>query len=538
MPKPTQQELENLVKLFLSARDQLIDTVINYRGVGTKVYANTILKQLEKQLKRMERQSAYYVESVIPVEYQKGLDEVYGYFKRNNLMMSPPAAFAQLHGDMIYMVAREMQYQIGQGLEQAGRQVIRYVEDARDDALRMVGLEATGEKLASGSTVRQMQQNLVGKLQSQGFMTVQYGSGKRAYQVSLDAYAAMVARSTTREAGNLARETQLTANGYDLVRMTSHYPTCEICAQFQGRVYSISGDDKRFPPLSRAFSSGYRNIHPNCRHSVHPYIESLQSEEDLAADIARSNRPFEDNRPDAERALYNKQQVRNRQIRQDRYQYERYRARLGDDAPKSFHAFRKLKNAGGEGWGIIEAQYKGMGYYDKAVKAEPTITAAVKDVGASVGMDPVGLDYRVKSKDSYLRKIRANYNPGGNEYEVKDILRYTLTSDADSLANKTTSSIDTFSHNGYNTSEVKNYWLDKNNPYNGINTVVRTLNGQPFEVQYHTPESFAVKNGEMHKLYEQWRSLPKDAPLRSELETKMAKLSESMQKPPGIERVK
>ncbi len=358
MPKPTQQELKNLVKLFLAARDQLIDTVINYRGVGTKVYANTILKQLEKQLKRMERQSAYYVESVIPVEYQKGLDEVYGYFKRNNLMMSPPAAFAQLHGDMIYMVAREMQYQIGQGLEQAGRQVIRYVEDARDDALRMAGLEATGEKLASGSTVRQMQQNLVNKLQSQGFMTVQYGSGSRAYQVSLDAYAAMVARSTTREAGNLARETQLTANGYDLVRMTSHYPTCEICTQFQGRVYSISGNDKRFPPLSRAFSSGYRNIHPNCRHSVHPYVESLQSEEDLAADIARSNRPFEDNRPDAERALYNKQQAQNRQIRQDRYQYERYKARLGDDAPKSFHAFRKLKNAGGEKWDVLQEKYR------------------------------------------------------------------------------------------------------------------------------------------------------------------------------------
>lgn len=358
MPKPTQQELENLVRLFLAARDQLIDTVINYRGVGTKVYANTILKQLEKQLKRMERQSAYYVESVIPAEYRKGLDEVYGYFKRNNLMMSPPAAFAQLHGDMIYMVAREMQYQIGQGLEQAGRQVIRYVEDARDDALRMAGLEATGEKLASGSTVRQMQQNLVGKLQSQGFMTVQYGSGKRAYQVSLDAYAAMVARSTTREAGNLARETQLTANGYDLVRMTSHYPTCEICAQFQGRVYSISGNDKRFPPLSRAFSSGYRNIHPNCRHSVHPYVESLQSNEDLTADIARSNRPFEDNRPDAERALYNKQQAQNRQIRQDLYQYERYRARLGDDAPKSFHAFRKLKNAGGEKWDVLQEKYR------------------------------------------------------------------------------------------------------------------------------------------------------------------------------------
>lgn len=356
--RPTQQELDNLIKVYLSARNQLIDTIINYQGVGTKVYANTILKQLEKQLKRMKRQTDRYVETAIPAEYKKQLNEVYAYFKKNNLLMAPPAAFAQLHSDMVYMVAREMQYQIGQGLEQAGRQVLRYIQEAQDNALRMAGLEATGEKLASGATVRQMRQNLISKLQSQGFMTVQYGSGKRAYQVPLDVYASMVARSTTREAGNLARETQLAANGYDLVRMTTHYPTCEICAQFQGRIYSITGKDKRFPPLSKAFSSGYHNIHPNCRHSIHPYIESLQTEDELAEDMARSNQPFEDNRPDAERALYNKQQAQNRQIRQDRYQYERYKAKLGDDAPKTFAAFRRLKKAGGDKWEELTAKYR------------------------------------------------------------------------------------------------------------------------------------------------------------------------------------
>ena len=54
-------------------------------------------------------------------------------------------------------------------------------------------------------------------------ITGNYGTGKRAYQVGLDSYAAMVARSTTREAGNLARENQLTENGYDLMMMTEHY---------------------------------------------------------------------------------------------------------------------------------------------------------------------------------------------------------------------------------------------------------------------------------------------------------------------------
>ncbi|MEM5769168.1 MAG: phage minor capsid protein, partial [Bacillota bacterium] len=355
---PTQQELENLIRLFQGAREQLLDTIVNYQGVGTKVYANTILQQVELQLKRMEKKSAFYTKSVIPAEYQKALDSLYAYFSKNHLLMAPPAAFAQLHNDAIYTIAREMQYQIGQGLEQAGRQIIRYVNDARDDVLRMAGLEAAGEKLASGSTVQQMQRRLIDRLQAEGFMTVRYGEGPRAYQVGIDSYAAMVARSTTREAGNIARENQLTANGYDLVKMSEHYPTCEVCAKLQGRVYSISGKDPRFPPLSRAFASGYHNVHPQCRHSVSAWIESLQTPEEVEAAIQKSNQPFEDSRSQQEIDLYNSQQGENRRVRQDLYRYERYKARLGEDAPKSFHRFRQEKKRGGNSWGKVQLDYR------------------------------------------------------------------------------------------------------------------------------------------------------------------------------------
>ncbi|HOV68834.1 MAG TPA: hypothetical protein PLZ84_00755 [Clostridia bacterium] len=361
MPVRTQQELDNLLKIYRNARDQLLDTIINFNGVGTKTYANTILKQVEKQLEELERATGQYAGSVIPAEYKKALNEIYAYFTRNNLMMKSPEHFALLHNDAIYAIAREMQYQIGQGLEQVGRQILRYVETARDNALRMAGLEATGEKLASGSTIRQMKDNLIKKLQEEGFMTVQYGQGENAYQVSLDSYASMVARSTTREAGNIARENQLTANGYDLVKMTTHYPTCHICTQFQGRVYSITGKDKRFPPLSRAFANGYHNIHPNCRHSVHPWIEELREPEEVQQAIAESNRPFKDDRDQKQIDLYNKQQKQNRQMRQDRYQYERYKARLGEDAPKTFSAFRRMKKAGGEAWEDLRCYYKHKG---------------------------------------------------------------------------------------------------------------------------------------------------------------------------------
>ena len=358
MDKRTQKELADLKRIYEYARDMLLDIIVNYTGVGTKVYYNTVLQGLNEAMQAMQKGSNKFISTAVPREYKKGLDDVYGYFKRNNLMMDRPDMFAAIHFDSLDNLVKELQYNIGQGQEQVGRQILRYLDDAQDNALRRAGLEAAAEKVATGSTVRDMQDNLKDKLQQEGFMTVQYGQGKNAYQVSLDSYVQMCARSTTREAGNIARENQLTSNGYDLVQMTTHYPTCELCAQLQGRVYSISGKDRRFPALSLAWNEEYHNVHPNCRHSIHPWIEALRSDAEINEAIKTSNMPFEDTRSKAEIKLYNEQQSYNRRLRQDRYQYERYKVRLGANAPKTFSAFKRIKKAGGERWNKLQKAYR------------------------------------------------------------------------------------------------------------------------------------------------------------------------------------
>lgn len=357
MNKLTQRELENLAKIYLQGRNQLLDVIVNYKGVGTRVYYNSVLKHLNWELRRLRTATNKFIDTSIPREYHQGLKAVYSYFTRNNLLMKRPDIWADIHTDAIYGIAREMQYHIDQGLAQVGRQVLRYAETARDEALRSAGLLKTGEKIASGSTTNDMKNWLIKQLQDEGFMTVQYGQGAGAYQVPLDTYANMVVRSTTREAGNQAMENQLSENGYDLVEMSTHYPTCEVCAPLQGRVYSISGKDKRFPALSIAFSSGYHNVHPNCRHVIVPWIESLQTPEEVQAAIVKSNKPLKDTRSRREVELYMKQQGENRRARQDLYQYERYKARLGDDAPKSFYAFSRMKKAGGDPWKRLKKMY-------------------------------------------------------------------------------------------------------------------------------------------------------------------------------------
>ena len=348
-------QLDVLIGIYREAQARLAEIITGNYGAGTKTYYNSVLKQLEAE-------TGQYISTEIPRQYKKALDDTYAYFKRNNLQMKRPDMFSHIHSDAVSELANEMRYHINQGISIAGRRVMRYLDTAKDNALRQAGLRSAALKAAAGQTVADMQKDLMQRLANDGFLTVQYGTGKRAYQVGLDSYAAMVARSTTREAGNLARENQLAENGYDLMMMTEHYPTCEACAVLQGRVYSISGRDKRFPPLSRAFPSGYRNVHPNCRHVMTYWIEEMQSPEEIRAALARSNAPFTDNRSDEEIALYSKQQADSRRMRADRSQFERYRQRLGEDAPKSFHTFRRIKNADGQKWKEMQEKYRNYLY--------------------------------------------------------------------------------------------------------------------------------------------------------------------------------
>lgn len=355
-------QLDVLIEIYREAQTRLAEIVTGNYGAGTRTYYNSVLKQLERLMKQLEAETGQYISTEIPRQYKKALDDTYAYFKRNNLQMKRPDMFSHIHSDAVSELANEMRYHINQGISIAGRRVMRYLDTAKDNALRQAGLRSAALKAAAGQTVADMQKDLMQRLANDGFLTVQYGTGKRAYQVGLDSYAAMVARSTTREAGNLARENQLTENGYDLMMMTEHYPTCEACAVLQGRVYSISGRDKRFPPLSRAFPSGYRNVHPNCRHVMTYWIEEMQSPEEIRAALARSNAPFTDNRSDEEIALYSKQQADSRRMRADRSQFERYRQRLGEDAPKSFHTFRRIKNADGQKWKEMQEKYRNYLY--------------------------------------------------------------------------------------------------------------------------------------------------------------------------------
>lgn len=64
----------------------------------------------------------------------------------------------------------------------------------------------------------------------------------------------------------------------DLVYIPAHNLSCPKCMEWQGRVYSISGKDTRYPKLDEAYSNGLG--HPNCKHIPVNYWDESQIQED------------------------------------------------------------------------------------------------------------------------------------------------------------------------------------------------------------------------------------------------------------------
>ena len=88
------------------------------------------------------------------------------------------------------------------------------------------------------------------------------------YKYTTNYYAEMVARVKFHEAQ--AHATLLTCNNYntDLVQISSHNTTTAICSYYEGKIFSVSGKDTRFPILDMT-----PPFHPNCLHLMYPTFE-------------------------------------------------------------------------------------------------------------------------------------------------------------------------------------------------------------------------------------------------------------------------
>lgn len=357
--------VEQLVKIYTEALEALKKKITAKATLGrATAYERSLYRQVEEELDKLKKNSSEAVKKLVQHSYKKGLNsllkDVEGVEKRNYNL------FSGLNAGQIELIADNLTRDLNNAVNLIGR---RY-----DDLIRKVTLETTAKKLSQGQTIRQMQKQLAEELQKNNINYVEYADGKRH---GIKDYANMAARSTTAEAQNKAKIVQGEDWGYDLVRMTKHYPTCEICAMYQDRVYALTkeaangkykdknGKSLRLPYLyDTAFADGYDTIHPNCRHLISIFPARAYTLDELAEFSRRSMQPFEDTRPDNERKAYAAEQATKRKRNASYRQYQDVKAHLPNDAPKTFAGWQRMKQTNSQRYQDLMADYR---YVKKSV---------------------------------------------------------------------------------------------------------------------------------------------------------------------------
>ncbi|UZV57178.1 hypothetical protein [Pasteurella multocida] len=185
--------------------------------------------------------------------------------------------------------------------------------------------------------------------------------------------------------------------------------------------------------------------------------------------------------------------------------------------------------------GAVNAVYK------RASELEPAFTNDMLSIVKQSNGYLDGLDYRLKSIDSITRKvqtdiIRTGITEGESLSKITDIVRYTTIFESKNFTQNYFRMQEILTEKGYNVTRVKNTWR-KGAVYKGINTIVEK-DGVKFEMQYHTKQSFELKNGKLHELYEKARILNISSEELKRLNEKMKDLSNQLETPVNIGKIR
>ena len=158
--------------------------------------------------------------------------------------------------------------------------------------------------------------------------------------------------------------------------------------------------------------------------------------------------------------------------------------------------------------------------------SEARITADVRDVAAdnAHGVWLEGLDCRLKGEQRLREKIEhtARGNPDVPvekvTRDIPDAIRYTFCAAPPEYTDGFWDIRQRLEERGYQMYQCKNLW--ESHEYKGVNSRWITPDGQRFEVQFHTPESFHAKQHLTHWAYEQLRDPGEDITRARRLELK------------------
>jgi hypothetical protein len=337
---------EKLRSYYEKAAAEIIERISSATNLASLRKQKALLKEIASILDELNSNAVDWVEQYVTDAYIEGSG--FALTEMQTVGLNPATTLLQpvIHQEAVRALVDDAFGDLLNATSHMDRSLKRTIRSIANEQLRTAVI--TGQ--ASKKTGKEVTEDLIAK----GISAITKSDGA---QLRAEDYAQLVARTKVREAHTNGSINRYVENGQDLVSIPAHHPTCGVCAPKQGKVYSISGKDERFPAL--ATIKGGPPFHPNCTHTLKPFVERLKEADEIRSAMKESNTSvFLDNRTKKQISAYEELQDKNRQRTQIRNQFYRYQARLGDKAPNSLAEFVRVKRKGGERWTELQNLYR------------------------------------------------------------------------------------------------------------------------------------------------------------------------------------
>jgi hypothetical protein len=150
--------------------------------------------------------------------------------------------------------------------------------------LRQELLTKIGSAQVTGKSRKALETELVRRMQEIKMTAIKLPTKNGEINLSLKAYAHGLTQSSLISSRAAALIEKAIERGVDLVQVSTHKNPSPMCTKWQGKILSISGQDKRYKSLAQGlFNGSYKRggiLHKYCRHTLYIYNEKYASDFD------------------------------------------------------------------------------------------------------------------------------------------------------------------------------------------------------------------------------------------------------------------
>lgn len=342
--------MERFLKILEELLQRLLGIILKPKDLLDDRESNSVKETLVKIFDALEKMVDKVVPGGLTKSYENGLKQAAEDLKAagmNKLVITGVSFF--IHKEAVSAINDDTILDLKAAIRTAKENAIQSIDQTLAEVKEDI---KTGVIL--GDTRKIVSQRVASAFAKKGLTSFVTKDGKN---LPLDFYARTVVKTKTRQAHTTGAVNRYNENDVHLVKIDEHHPTCHVCARYQGLVVSLTGNQDGFPNVKEVPLPPY---HPNCEHTIRPFVIEFKSQEEIRAERDRWERydSEKDIRSKAQQKAYEKEQQIRRVANQEKKQYAKLRAALGDKAPKTIGAYRRMKRKNDVKWKKLQSEYR------------------------------------------------------------------------------------------------------------------------------------------------------------------------------------